>query len=157
MILPMTRTDPGVASMKDYLQARLRETEAPLCDPFRARLIAHGAELVPNLLAIVRYVLWDSGVHDERIWEMACRAFEEDQELGANAFRGCGDPRALPILEEAIRAIAAEGEEQYPLGDLLWSYDDLDGSLPDDLAEAVRVAYARRGWTWEPAPRVKSE
>lgn len=239
----MSSTDLYAASMKVTLLAWLRETEGRLPDALRARVLARGAELVPELLAMVRnpdlsgecggpfgrprggwallnavdllcelkvadaveplldilestrfggdvvhdwlldwlpligepvvepafarlaasvdeaaqqslrWVLWDTKVQDERIWTLACRAFEENQEMGALAFQGHGDLRALPILEEAIRVIAAEGKERYPLADLHDAYDALGGSFPQDLADAVRVAYARRGWQWDPVTK----
>lgn len=219
-------------SMKEYLLARLHETKKAVPEELRARLLAHGSELVPELLAIVRdadmnrggpglddeprggwpllhavnllgelrvveaieplldlmerangelveawitldlpqigapvldaaiprrercedltlretYTFLIAGVQlpHPYIWEMLCTAFAADEIQGAILFAHHGDPRALPLLEAALRRIQAMGYcdgVHYELGELLTSYEDLGGTLPDDLAEYVRDAY----------------
>lgn len=233
--LPTVQSTP-VISMKGHLLARLEASEGPLPDDLRARLLAHGIELVPELLAMVRgadlsrgggdftkdprggwplinavnllgelkvveavepmldlmdrtsgelvhewikidvsqigmpvleaaiprferckdpvlresyeFLLAGVRIPNSYVWEMLCKAFAKNEIDGAILFAHHGDPRALPLLEAALRRIQAKGycdEVHYELGELLCSYEGLGSSIPDDLAEYVSDVYAE----WE--------
>ena len=47
-------------------------------------------------------ILCGLGVKNEAVWDVLRRAFEESVHLGAMAFADYGDPRALPLLSQAL-------------------------------------------------------
>jgi hypothetical protein len=93
-------------------------------------------------------VLAELGVKDERIWIELHARFERDETGGAMCFADYGDPRALPLLERAIRHFEPEAHGQFgliSLADLVEAHDRLDGTLPDDVLE--RVERLRGEWS----------
>ena len=85
-------------------------------------------------------VLAELGVKDERIWVELRSRFERDEVGGALCFGDYGDPRALPLLERAIRHFEPEDHGQFglvSLADLVEAHDRLGGTLPDEVLEHV--------------------
>jgi hypothetical protein len=93
-------------------------------------------------------VLAELGVKDERIWVELCSRFERDDDGGALCFGDYGDPRALPLIEQAIRNFESDEHGQFALtclATLVDEHDRFGASLPDDLLE--RVERLRGQWS----------
>lgn len=84
--------------------------------------------------------LAESGVKDECIFRCLTALFVENPPLGAYAFRQYGDERAVPLLEERLRAFEIDDHPALSRSELLGlidAYGQLAGSMPADLEEHV--------------------
>jgi hypothetical protein len=86
------------------------------------------------------------GVQDERIFQHLCALMETDEGMGAMCFANFGDERALPLLRTHIEAFQPNWGSEFgmmDLNELTAAYEEVAGSMPDDLAERVGALEAK--------------
>jgi hypothetical protein len=87
------------------------------------------------------------GIRDQRIFDALCTAFEDDAITGAMCLGDYGDPRAVPMIEEAILAFEIDWDEGMGLlglDELEEAYVQLEGELPD--AVRAHIDALRAEW-----------
>jgi HEAT repeat protein len=119
------------------LSRRLPEFGADVLEP--ALLLLEQASGDDGPLALVS-VLAQIGVRDDRIFDAICNVFDDDVIFGAMDFADYGDPRALPLLEEAIADFVPDFSHpiwRHDLNELLDAHETLGGVLDEDLRARV--------------------
>ena len=85
-------------------------------------------------------VLAKLGIKDERIFEALIDVFEHAEPVGASMFANYGDPRALPLVEDAIVNFEPDFTRLWgraDLVDLLDAHEELGGALAPALRERI--------------------
>jgi hypothetical protein len=86
-------------------------------------------------------VLSKVGTRDDRIFQRLCEVFDENAFLGCMNFASYGDPRALPLLEEALFDWLLDPDDPFgdlrELRELAHAYEDIAGALTPELEEHV--------------------
>lgn len=78
-------------------------------------------------------VLVRIGERDDRIFHAAAELFAEDPVIGAAAYKDYGDPRAVPVLQEALAENGVEWADHDPLafGHVVAAILELGGDISD--------------------------
>ena len=140
-IEPMLRTLAELDfddSLFNRVVVRLPELGAVVLEPALAFLADHEDD--EDTVQSVCEVLGKLGVKDERIFEALTDVFEYDEMAGAATFADYGDPRALPILEEALADFEPDFTQSWSrahLLELLDAFEHLGGVLSPDVRERV--------------------
>jgi hypothetical protein len=118
---------------------RLPELGAAVLEP-ALTFVADNAddeEIVPSVCEVLAKL----GVKDERIFHALCDVFEERNELlSAGMLADYGDPRALPLIEDAILRFEPDLTSllsRSDLNELLHAHERLGGVLAPDVRERI--------------------
>ncbi|MGD0678464.1 MAG: SEC-C metal-binding domain-containing protein [Polyangiaceae bacterium] len=104
-------------------------------------------------------ILAGLGVRDERIFEAIRQVFERETYLGAGMLAEYGDPRALPLIEDAIAAFEPDFTQIWTRGDLaglLEAHELLGGFVGPDLRDRLDAWFAEWGATQRRADAAKA-
>ena len=128
--------------LHDRILQRLPDLGAPALEPALSLIAStEDVELRHDVCSVVASL----GVRDERVFDALSSFFAEAPMSGAIAFAEYGDPRALPLIEDAIEKIPPVGDALIvasELTELVSAYEDLGGQLPDALQAKVDAMLA---------------
>lgn len=123
----------------DRIAVRLPEFGAAALEPVLRRL---GDDPDEGLFSNLCCMASELGVQDERIFQHLCKLLDVDEGMGSVCFANFGNERALPLLRTHIEAFAPDWGSacgMMDLTELTAAYEELAGSMPDDLTEHVRA------------------
>lgn len=146
-VLEQTEDDDIV---HDRILLRLPSFGASLLEPALSRLDDADEVFRSELLS----VLAESRVRDERVFALIRSLFDEDAAFAAIEAAEYGDPRALPLIEEHLRALRpADGSQKLRMEmvELVEAHRALGGSFDDALQAHVDVL--RKAAFLDSAPR----
>lgn len=130
------RADAGLLAL---LSNRLIELGPAVLEPALARLEESKGER-RDLLAIAD-VLARLGLEDPRIFPVLEEAWREDDAFAAEALAEYGDPRGLALLEESLRELEIDPEDEnaeFRLEEILVAYETLGGTVDEGLEARIQ-------------------
>jgi hypothetical protein len=143
----------GELDLNDILHSRivlrLPDLGRGVAEPALVRLTRErerGEDADAGLIGGLCEILSKLGVRDERIFDALCFEFEQDEAWGAGALAAYGDPRALPLIEDAIEGCEPDFGTlwgQVEVADLLDAHKVLGGVLRPELQNRVDGWLAR--------------
>jgi hypothetical protein len=140
----------------NHVVVRLPELGAAVLEPALAFLADNDHD--EDTFQSVCEVLAKLGVKDERIFDALCDVFEPgDEPLTSGLLASYGDPRALPLIEDAILSFEpdlASLSSRSDLIELLDAHERLGGVLAHDVQERVDGWFAE--WEGMQARRINA-
>jgi hypothetical protein len=140
--------------MSERIVIRLPELGADVLEPALAFLADADEDIAPRVCEI----LANLGVRDARIFDALRREFEDSEDFWVGLLADYGDPRALPVIEDALDAFEPDFTDSLSRLDfveLLDAHERLGGALPPEFREEVDGWLAKWNARFAPSPRRK--
>lgn len=133
MLQTLVESDPDEL-VHERLLDRLPDLGEDLVEPALGLLEQFDDPATVDALATV---LANAGVHDDRIWSLLLEIFGDDPAVGATLLADYGDPRALPLVGQALasyRADAGYALARVELEEIAEAYEALGGTIDEAVA-----------------------